>query len=48
MGEAGANMRKLLQGAFNTLTGFFDRLVLQKNVGKMIGMICCPCCEVGT
>ena len=32
-----------LQGAFNTLVGLFDRVGLQTNVGKIVGMVCHPC-----
>ena len=32
-----------LQGVFNTLVGLFDRVGLQKNVGKTVGMVCHPC-----
>ena len=28
-----------IQGAFNTLVGLFDRVGLQKNVGKTVGMV---------
>ena len=31
-----------LQGAFNALVGLFDRVVLQTNVGKTVGMVCHP------
>ena len=31
-----------LQGAFNTLVGLFDRVGLQTNVGKTVGMVCHP------
>ena len=31
-----------LQGAFNTLVGLFDRVVLWTNVGKKFGMVCNP------
>ena len=30
------------QGAFNTLTNLFDRMVLQTNVSKTVGMVCRP------
>ena len=29
-----------LQGAFNTLVGLFDRVGLQTNAGKKVGMVC--------
>ena len=29
-----------LQGAFNTLVGLFDRVVLRTNVRKTVGMVC--------
>ena len=32
-----------LQGAFDTLTGLFDRVGLQTNEGKTIIMACRPC-----
>ena len=32
-----------LQGAFNTLVNLFDRVGLQTNVGKTVGMVCHPC-----
>ena len=31
-----------IQGAFKTLVGLFDRVVLQTNVGKTVGMVCRP------
>ena len=31
-----------LQGAFNALVGLFDRVGLQKNVRKTVGMVCHP------
>ena len=31
-----------LQGAFNALVGLFDRVGLQTNVGKTVGMVCHP------
>ena len=37
-----------LQGAFNTLTGLFDRVVLWKDVSKKVRMICHHCRESGT
>ena len=36
-----------LQGAFNTLVGLFDRVVLQKNSGKTVSMVCHPCQAAG-
>ena len=36
-----------LQGAFNTLVGLFVRVLLQTNVGKTVGMVCCPFQAVG-
>ena len=36
-----------LQGDFNTLVGLFVRVVLQTNVGKTVGMVCCPFQAVG-
>ena len=32
-----------IQGAFNALLGLFDRVVLQKNIGKTVGMVCHRC-----
>ena len=32
-----------LQGAFSTLVGLFDRVVLWTNVRKKVGMVCRPC-----
>ena len=32
-----------LQGAFTALLGLFDRVVLKKNVGKTVSMVCHPC-----
>ena len=37
-----------LQGAFNTLTGMFERVGLWKKVGKTARMIFCPCQVEGT
>ena len=37
-----------LQGELDTLTGLFDRLGLQKNVGNTVGMVCHPCQAAGT
>ena len=31
-----------IQGAFSTLLGLFDRVVLKTNVSKIVGMVCCP------
>ena len=36
-----------IQDAFNTLVGLFDRVGLWNNVGKTVGMVCCPCQAVG-
>ena len=36
-----------LQGNFNALVGLFDRVVLQTNVGKTVGMVCDPCQAAG-
>ena len=36
-----------LQGAFNALVGLFDRVGLQTNVGKTVGMVCHPCQAAG-
>ena len=32
-----------IQGDFNTLVGLFDRVVLRKNAGNTVGMVCHPC-----
>ena len=32
-----------LQGAFTSMLGLFDRVVLWKNVGKTVSMVCHPC-----
>ena len=37
-----------LQGEFITLVGLFDRVGLMNNVGKTVGMVCCPCQAEGT
>ena len=37
-----------LQGSFDTLTRIFDRVGIRKNVRKTVGMLCRPCCTVGT
>ena len=37
-----------LQGDFDTLTGLFDRVGLQKNVDNTVGMRCRPFRAVGT
>ena len=36
-----------LQGAFNTLVSLFNRVVLQTNLGKTVGMVCRPCQAAG-
>ena len=36
-----------IQGAFTALVGLFDRVGLQKNVGKTVSMVCHPC-QAGT
>ena len=36
-----------LQLAFDTLTGLFDQVVLEKNVCKIVGMVCKPCRTAG-
>ena len=35
------------QEAFDTLTGFFDRVGIWKNSGKTVGILCHPCRAVG-
>ena len=37
-----------LQGAFSTLVRLFDRVGLQTNVRKKVGMLCCPRQSAGT
>ena len=37
-----------IQGAFSTLVGLFDRVVLWNNVCKTVGMVCRPCQAAGT
>ena len=37
-----------LQGAFETLTGLFGRVVLWTNVGKAVRIMFCPCRAAGT
>ena len=36
-----------LQGLFNALVGLFDRVGLQTNVRKTVGMVCHPCQAAG-
>ena len=36
-----------LQGAFNALVDLFDRVGMQNNVRKTVGMVCHPCQAVG-
>ena len=36
-----------LQGAFTALVGLFDRVGLQNNFGKTVGMVCHPCQSAG-
>ena len=36
-----------IQGAFNTLVGLFDRVVLRNNYVKTVGMVCRPCQAAG-
>ena len=36
-----------LQGAFDTLSGLFNRVGLHTNAGKTVGMLYFPCCTVG-
>ena len=35
-------IKQAIQGAFNTLVGLFNRVVLQTNLGKTVGMVCHP------
>ena len=37
-----------LQGDFRTLVGLLDRVGINTNVRKTVGMICCPCQATGT
>ena len=37
-----------MKGTFDSLTGLFDRVGLQKNVRKMVRMLFCLCHAVGT
>ena len=37
-----------LQWAFNALVSLFERVGLQKNVGKRVSMVCRPCQAAGT
>ena len=39
---------QFLQGYFITLVGLFNRVGLRTNVGKTVGMVCCPCQASGT
>ena len=48
IGEGVAKLRELIKGALDTLTGVFDRVGIWKNLGKIVGMLCFPCCAVGT
>ena len=41
------NNNMWLQGAFNDLVGLFDRVVLQTNTGKTVGMVYHPCQVAG-
>ena len=38
---------RCLQVAFNTLGDLFDRVSLQTNFRKTVGMVCCPCQAAG-
>ena len=46
-GMVASSVPQLLQGAFNTLVGLFDRVGLGTNVGKTVGMVCYPCQAAG-
>ena len=37
-----------LQGAFDTLTGLFNKVGIRTNNRKTVGMLCCPCRMVET
>ena len=37
-----------IQGAFSTLVGLFDKVVLRNNSWKTVGMVCRPCQAAGT
>ena len=41
-GLAASTDTEWLQGAFDTLNGLLNRVGLRMNVGKMVGMVCCP------
>ena len=36
-----------IQGAFSTLLGMFDRVVMNTKIRKMVGMVCRPCQVAG-
>ena len=42
-GMVASSEPRWLQGAFNTLVGLFDRVVLRTNVRNTVGMVYCPC-----
>ena len=42
-----SDSRWLLQGAINALVGLLDRVGLQENIGKTVGMVCHPCQAAG-
>ena len=46
-GMVASSEPRWLQGAFNTLFSLFDRMVLRKNSGKTVGMVCHPCQAAG-
>ena len=42
-GLAGCTDPEWLQGVFDTLVRVFNMVDIHTNVGKTVGMICCPC-----
>ena len=46
-GMVALSQPRWLQGAFDTLVSLFDRVGLQKNAGKTVGMVYRPCQTAG-
>ena len=46
-GTVASSDPRWIQGVFNTLVDLFDRVVLRKNFGKTVGMVCHPCQAAG-
>ena len=46
-GTVASSYTRWLQGAFSTLVGLFDKVVMRTNSGKTVGMVYHPCQEVG-